>query len=248
MFTRFKKILSRPKKTVPAIFSDRRKFLRLPIENPLDFKAIIELHAHDDNGRINPDGAGQSWTGYIMNLSKEGLCMKIHPAAFTLTNEKCKVTLLLNNQVTVIPATVAHFRNDREAAICGVSLEFTDPETKAVYLQIIKPLKIGASFKACEPAWPMPALLNETYAGDFGSRLNIWRLPEAGVVSRFDFRINNHGVHGIMEHKKIEVYPLNHALSDEDKHEILWIFRLAMKNLAQGIPFDVRQSLQDFVS
>lgn len=258
----FKKILNFSSEAVAA--SDKRGATRYAAGHPFPFKSIVTLIGHDGEGRPLPnDKHGQDWAGRLVNLSATGASMQIHSAAAGIRGEPCKFKLSLDGFLLEIPGTVAHFRNYPQYVLCGVSLNFTDPELQKAYLQVLEPVIIGATLAPVDPKsvkQETPGLYREQFRNAKNCALNVWRSGPGGEIQSFDFRLDNYGVRWGSGMTELEIYfrndlkgkgtapPFGGRLTDAQQEEVRWLFCLSVPNLPKSVPADIRKFLGQLVA
>jgi hypothetical protein len=256
----FKRILNFSKEAVAQ--SDKRKAPRHAVGQAFPVKAVVNLVVHDSNGHAVPDSTkGQDWTGRLVNISAVGASMQLHPAAAGHRGEPCMLHLSLDQSRLEIPGVVAQFRNYRDYALCGFSLDFPDFDTQKAYLQVVEPVAFGATLAPREGRkvkQDSPFLHKEEYSGDSSSHLSVWRAKEGNAVHGFDFRMNGYGVRWSAGMNELETYAQAPSekgaksvpghLTHAQQEEVRWLFCLAVPNIAKAVPSDVRKFLSQVVA
>lgn len=253
----FKKILDLPKS---GTVLDKRGAKRYPVGAKYSLKPRVALMARDDEGKPLPasKAASMDWGGQLVNMSRNGLNIRLHPAALAKPGEPCVLKLEFDNMLFETPAVIAHFRLTAQFVSCGVELKFPDRYTQRAYHQLMEPVVIGSTLEPVGSVrQDIPGLQNEQYAGESSSVLSIWR-DSAGNPKLFEMVLDDYCIRGNTELPGLKVnyrdgakvgkrvsrpsFPL--AVPPSLKAELRQLFQLIVLNLGRSIPADVKRFLE----
>jgi hypothetical protein len=259
----FRKILNFSKDTV--IVHDKRGAPRYTVGHPFPFKCIVTLIEHDGEGKPIPSEVeGQDWSGRLCNVSATGASVQMHSAAMAIRGEPCRFKLSLDGYLLEIPCTIAHFHCYPQHVLCGVTFKFPDFNIKKAFLQLLEPVSIGATLEpvdAKKVRQNTPELHKEEFRNEGAALLTVWRKGPGGEIQSFDFRMNNYGVRWSAGLAELETYGVSEAkragkkgtapplhLTEVQQEEVRWLFCLAVPNLPNAVPADVRKFLGQLVA
>ena len=92
--------------------------------------------------------------------------------------------------------------------------------------------------------------------------LTVWRPGPEGKIHSFDFRLNDYGVSWGRGMAELKTYVVDHTafadgkeelhleyhLTEAQKEAVRWLFCLAVPNLSESVPADVRNFLAELVA
>jgi hypothetical protein len=229
-------------------------------------KGSIRLIGRDTIGAIRQaaPGAGCHWSGRPVNLSRDGLSLRLPPAAIAARGEETALVLTVEGRELEIPCAVAHFRSLRTHALCGLSLQLTNAHSKAAYHQLIEAVGIGANFTVVKRPRGLrtpKGFVGEQYQSGPKYILTAWRDTTGRELAGFELLLGDFCVKGLPGAKDLEIYSLqpqnrtgksadsapNLSLSTGRHAEVRQLFRWVVLNLSKAIPADLRTQLGRFI-
>ena len=244
--------------------NEKRRAERFAVGPAFPIQTSLTLRARDPERNVIPDPRRtQAWGARLVNLSEIGASVYLSTAAVAQRGEECQLKLSLGRYVIEVPGTVVHFRILPQYTSCGIAFNFPKEETRRSYLQLLEPVKMGASLtrpesKAIKP--DVTGLLKEEYEGKGASKLVVWRPGPNTALQGFDFQMNRYGIRWTQGMNALEPYgrsrtPANKnsepplvALTPPEIAEVRWLFCLAVPNLSKAVAVDVRKFLATLVT
>jgi hypothetical protein len=239
--------------------NDKRKAQRYAVGHPFPFKTVLTLIGQDGEGRtVQDDQEGVDWAGRLVNLSASGAGIQLHSAAPGSRGGRCRLKFSHADYLLTIPGTIAYSRAYPQYMLCGFSFTFSDFETRRAYLQLLEPVSIAASLApvdAKKVKQDAEGLHKEQYKSPTAASLTVWRHTRGGPVHKFDFCMNDYGVHWLERTDGVESYgvppgAVNRSaptsfvkLTETQQNEVRRLFRLAVPNLSKAVPSDLRKLL-----
>lgn len=247
----------------PAAKADeKRKAERFAVGPTFPVETVLTLRARDPERNVVP-GRTQAWGARLLNLSEIGASVYLSTAAVARRGEECQFKLSLAQYVIEVPATVVHFRVLPQYTSCGIAFGFFDDATRHSYLQLLEPVKIGASLARLESSktkQDATGLFKEEYEGKSASKLTVWRPAPTAALQGFDFRMNRYGIRWSQGMSLLDPYglaagngskksePQLISLNEAELAEVRWLFCLSVPNLSKAVPLDVRKFLATLVT
>lgn len=245
----FKRILNFRREAL-AKLRDKRRSTRYPVGPGFPLKATLNLVGQ---AKVTARGSGCDWSGRLVNLSTNGLCLQLPPAATTVRGEQTDLRLSLDRNLLQIPCTVAHFRVYSSHALCGVSLEFGDFKIQKAYLQLVEGVSTGASFVPVESTILVrnsAGLVREQFRADNKAMLTAWRESPSRTLDSFELVMGDHCVKGgtratlEVSSRKSERAPLSAIVDGEVRQLFQWV----VSNLPKAVPADLRGLMERLAS
>ncbi len=245
---------------------DHRNAPRHSVGADFPLKCNVHLIGRDTIGAVRQaaPGAGCHWSGRLINLSLDGLSLRLPPAAIAVRGEETTLVLTVEGRELEIPCTVAHFRSLRTHALCGLSLQLTNAHSKAAYHQLIEAVGIGANFTVVSRPRGLrtpKGFVGEQYQSGPQYILTAWRDTVRHELAGFELLLGDFCVKGLPGAKDLEIYSLQPqnrtgknadsapglSLSTGRHAEVRQLFRWVVLNLSQAIPADLRAQLGRFI-
>ncbi len=248
-----------------ATSAEKRRAERFAIGPAFPVETVLTLRARDTQRNLIDDPRRtQAWGARLKNLSAIGASVYLSTAAIGYRGEECRVKLSLAKHVIEIAGAVVHFRVLPQYSSFGIRFTFTDETTRAAYLQLLEPVKLGALLVRADETKTRQdetGLFREEYDGQAGTKLIVWRPSPNAALQGFDFRMNRYGIRWTQGMPKLEPYglapgesadkksgPLFLALNEKELTEVRWLFCLSVPNLSKAVPLDVRNFLARLVA
>jgi hypothetical protein len=236
------------KRGLLAKLRNKRKSPRYLVGTAFHLKATLRLAGSDHFGRTT-GGAGCEWSGRVANVSNNGLCVELPPAAAAVRGEKSEVRLTLEKHELRIPCAVAYIRLSNTHALCGLTLEFTDFAVQKAYLQLVEAVSMGASLAPFAPKVGGPnqsGLVREHYRADNKAMLTDWRKPGSGKLDSFELVLGKHRVKGGSHPPSLEVRKTGEtaAVDAVVDNEVRQLLRWVAPNLPKSVPADLRKLIR----
>jgi len=250
----FKRILGSLEADAPP---DRRDGIRYPVGVRFPMKVVLNTHGRDEMGQPlrSKDGTGWDWNGRLIDLSPDGARMQVPATMLAHEGDACQLKFEIEGYQLALPATLAHISERRDSFVYGLQLDVGTGEAGVAYRQLFELVALGATLKPVKPPTPdkSSGYLVEQYAGEDGSRLDVWRESSGRAVTAFDFRLKECRVRGLNARAQleylVEVGPgtLQPAAAPQAA-EIHRLFHWVVPNIAKTVPADVREFLQNFAA
>jgi hypothetical protein len=232
---------------------EQRGANRYSIGPNFPLRAVLNLQGRCDDGRIlkSKDGKGWDWSGRLVNVSTTGVSLQLPPAIHAARGDQCHLKLTIDGHELEIPSRIVHRREQRDSAVFGVSLSFTDTDVPSAYHQLLELIALGATLqpvKAAEETAVAGEFVSELCRGDTGGQLTIWRKTEDKTIHAFEFHLTDCCIQGgpkwieFLSRKQADAYK---AAGATEAEEIRRLFRWVAPNIAKAVPSDVRSFLQD---
>jgi hypothetical protein len=244
----FKRIFDFKRATL-ARLRDKRRAKRYPVAPGFPLKASINLLGVDNPSASRaPADSGFEWGGAVLDVSSEGLSLRLPPACTTARGERTILTLRLGDFVLRIPSRVAHFRVQSANAACGLSLQFTDQVQQKAYQQLVEAMVIGAEFTADKPRREGNQRV-ECYRSERRTVLTVWRQEPDLKPCRFELLLGEHHVAGEANRLGLTITArrpdgakdaAGAGRTDSEHPEVLFLYRLVAANLSRHVPADLR--------
>jgi hypothetical protein len=252
----FKRILNFSKAVVYR--REKRKDQRSAAGHPFPFKTVLTVLGHDSEGRtVQQDSQGVDWAGRLANLSASGASIHLHSAATGARGDRCRFSFSRDDYLLSIPGTIAYFRAYPQYMLCGLKFNFNNFDTRKAYLQLLEPVIVGASLAPVDAKkvnQDSAGLHKLQFKGSTPALLTVWRQAPGGKLHSFDFRMNDYGVRWSEGMPEVEAYGMETLNSSGRKtappylplttaqlKEVRWLFRLAVPNLSEAVPRDIRK-------
>lgn len=246
---------------------DKRGAQRHAVGSGFPLKGAVSLVGRDLAGKATTGRESAiSWAGRPANLSATGVSLQLPPAAITVRGEETDLILTLESHRLVIPCVVAHFRTYNTHAVCGLSLRFDQPATKAAYQQLLDTVGIGASFASATKGLGIgrtpPGIIREHYQADNKFLLTAWRDAANRSLTGFELLLGDFCVRGEAQAKEMEIYSRQKqdgssaktalsapalSLSTGMHSEVRQLYRWVVLNLPRAVPSDLRALLERFI-
>lgn len=164
-----------------------------------------------------------------------------------------QITLSLGDDSLTLPCRVANVRQVRQEPACGLEFEFPDATRQEAYLQLVEPVALATSLTFVNPAkveQAVPGLKLEQYDGTPPTRLRVWRNTTTREIAAFEFQLAEYLVRWSagMEQLELGRAGTSRALTEAQRHEVIWLFYLTVPNLNKGVAPDVRNFLGKLVA
>ncbi|MEZ5414574.1 MAG: PilZ domain-containing protein [Opitutaceae bacterium] len=198
-----------------------------------------------------------AWPCQIKNLSCTGANLLIKSKSHWHPGDQVQVRFDWEKHHFATPAKIVHLQTDSDSSAIGLAFAFTDFEARKTYLQLLEPISIGVGMssqgqrvQATEPGF-------ETirYHGIGQTLLTVWRGTEDGMLTGFEFRMNDYYVRNDQDRHLLKIYvsARDHSSLDEGielqrtdqaSDEIKLLYRWVLAYLNPELPEDVRTMLQ----
>lgn len=245
--------------TAVGLSGDKRKALRYGLSDNFPFKTKLILF--QNGGVKTTDAKGKEWSATVVDLSASGANIKLSLAAVAFQREACRLKISRGDYVLEIPATVAHFRCGAQFSQCGISFNFPNPEVHEAYLQLLEPIIIGNSLVPQTADQDIPGRHKEQFGNGTSTSLSVWRDAPGGQITGFDLRIHRCVIRWNEGATELDVAGLGEAnpanenpaapelvpLTETQHEDLRWLFCLAIPNLSESVPLDVRNFLAALV-
>lgn len=230
--------------------ANKRRGSRFVISPTFPLKAVLSLidktgrgsPITSASGTENPKASGiawKDWTATLVDLSTTGANVHLNLAAVAFSDDPCLIKLSLGGYQLELPSTVAHFRCYSQHAVCGLLFNFPDADTEKAYIQLVEPVMIGTSLVPVEAKPDRSGCHMEQYRGKNSSLLTVWRPAPGGDVTKFDFRMNDYGVHWSTGLTELSTYGVEKDAANDNKAGARPALKLRLKSsekLEDGTP------------
>ena len=234
--------------------TDKRKAKRYPVGPGFPVKVFVSLARVDDRGQPvdSPGGKGQDWGGLLVNVSAGGVSVALARSASAKRGDPCRLRLALNHRTIEIEGKVAHFRSDNRGAVCGIELDFGQPELRRAYGQLLESVAIGGSF-APFPVSPAKRaeqeFHQEMYRSTKGSVLTIWRRTPRSPPMAFDITVGDYSLRWdtMSGRHIIRASGDSRQPNPGEREDIHQLTKLVLPNLPEAVPADVREFFRRYL-
>ena len=243
-----------------GLAGDKRKGLRYGLSENFPFKTKLTLF--QNNGAKTAEAKGKDWSATVVDLSASGANLKLSLAAVAFQREVCRLKISRGDYLIEIPATVAHYRCGAQFSQCGIAFNFPNAEVQEAYLQLLEPIIIGNSLIPMQAEQDTPGRHKEQFGNGSSTSLSVWRDAPGGQITGFDLRMHRFVVRWNEGATELDVAGLGDAdaasenpaalplvpLTETQHEDLRWLFCLAVPNLSESVPLDVRNFLAALVA
>jgi len=236
---------------------DRRVGVRYTVGVKFPVKVILNTRGRDEMGQLlkSKDDQGWDWSGRLLNLSVSGARMQVPATMHSHLGDPCKLKFEIEGYRLSVPGSIAHISERRDSFVYGLQLDIQTDEIRRAYYQLVDLIALGATLKPDRPAALDAAsgYLVEQYAGEGGSRLQVWRDRGSSTVVAFDFRLKQCCVRGLRDRPALEYFvDVNEesvqVAPDAQVPEIHRLFHWVVPNVGTAVPLEVRDFLKKFAA
>ena len=198
-----------------------------------------------------------AWSCQINNLSCTGANLLVKGKANLQPGDHVQVRFDWDEHYFSTPAKIVHTQTDRDIPAVGLAFTFSDFEARKTYLQLLEPISIGVglSSQAQRVQATEPGFETIRYHGIGQTLLTVWRHTEDGMLTGFEFRMNDYYVRNDLDRHILKIYvsARDHSALDEGielqrtdqaSEEIKLLYRWVLAYLNPELPADVRAMLQ----
>lgn len=190
---------------------------------------------------------------HLLDISCSGASVALPEKHTVRRGQSGQITLTLGDDVLTLSCRVANVRQVRHQPACGLEFDFADASKQEAYLQLVEPVALATSLELATTVksdQSVPGLKLEQYNGTPPTRLRIWRNATTREISAFEFQLADFLVrwsHG-MEEMELTRSGSARALTEAQRHEVIWLFYLTVPNLPKSVAPDVREFLSKLVA
>jgi hypothetical protein len=236
---------------------DRRTGVRYTVGVKFPVKVMLNTRGRDEMGQLlkSKDDQGWDWGGRLLNLSVSGARMQVPATMHSHLGDPCRLKFEIEGYRLAVPGIIAHISERRDSFVYGLQLDTSVDEIRQAYYQLVDLIALGATLKLERPAALDGAsgYLAELYAGEGGSKLQVWRDRGSGAMVAFDFRLKQCCVRGLRDRTALEYFV---DVNDESIQvapetqvpEIHRLFHWVVPNVGTAVPIDVRDFLKQFAA
>ncbi len=261
----FRTLLDFPRRAL-ARLRDKRRARRYPVGADFPLKAALTLL-----GPSGEPGTTARWAGRLANFSSTGASVMLPRAALAKRGESTVLELTLGDFTLGVPCKIAHLRPGHDCTLCGIALNFSNPDIQKAYLQLLETVVIAVTlepYRASGLVVTPPGLVRENYRGENrAARLFLWRRRDTGAPACFELLLDGVCLRGDADNlppgrgrAAVEVYTASAgryaekvAYSDHslgllpgDHVEHRYFFRCFVQNLPDSLAEDLRAFLGRF--
>lgn len=169
---------------------ERRSAQRFKVQPGFPVKAVLNFIPRDDTGApVSTSRHGWHWKGSLLDVSEQGMRVLMGAGVKTGVGETCELRLCADEFELNLACTLTNLREAPEGVLFGLRLEFADPEAWQAYRRILEAVAMSAQLKprtkAAQP--DESGYVVEKFASNRPSSLTVWRHPEDGTPSAFEF-------------------------------------------------------------
>lgn len=245
----FKSVPDIPETKAPVV--ERRGDERFPVHPEFPLKAVLSFIGRDDTGVPMSDSRHNwSWKGRLIEFSAAGASVQMKPGVRAVEGDDCDLMLTVEDLEVTVSSRISNIRDEPEGPVFGLQHAIDDEAVWTAYRKLLEVVSLGASlaphFRLTEP--DDSGFLPEQYAGEWGSRLTVWRQPADESVVAFEMQLND-GVVRAAAGQGVEYLACLSATesrpaSDIEEGRLRRLFQWVVPNLGTGVPDDVREFLK----
>lgn len=233
---------------------ERRRAPRFVVSPDFPLKAVLGFVGRDESGvPLSSSPHGWNWKGRLIDCSEQGARILLGPGLRAVIGETCDLRLAVQGFELTVPCHVTNIREQADGVVFGLRHDITDAAILRDYRQLVEVVALGSTLRL-RTKTPQPdesGYLVERYASSRPSRLTVWRHPEGGMVSAFEF-ILKHSLVRTAVGQGLEYFSGDgtgfRPAAAVDCAEIHRLFQWTVPNLPAAIPTDVRAFLRHYLS
>lgn len=169
---------------------ERRSAQRFKVQPGFPVKAVLNFVPRDHTGApVSSSRHGWHWKGSLVDLSEQGMRVRMGAGVKTGVGETCELRLSGEEFELNLSCTLTNLREAPEGVHFGLRLEFADREAWLAYRRLLEAVAMSAQLKprtkAAKP--DESGYVVEKFASNRPSSLTVWRHPQDGAPSAFEF-------------------------------------------------------------
>lgn len=217
-------------------------------------KAVLGFVGRDESGTpLSSSPHGWNWKGRLIDCSEVGARILLGPGLRAVIGETCDLRLAVQDFELTVPCHVTNIREQAEGVVFGLRHDITDAAELHDYRQLVEVVALGSTLRL-RTRTPKPdasGYLVERYASTRPSQLTVWRHPDGGMVSAFEFILKDNLVRASVG-EGLEYFSGDgtgsRPAAAEHCAEIHRLFQWTVPNLPPEIPGDVRVFLRHYLA